>query len=309
VSRLRAATKPEQSDPGGAKVLEHGSDLDTPQRVVVLGAGGFVGGEAVKAIARADIPVLGLARADVDLMKSGAAERLAGLLETGDSLVVVSANAPCRDVCAAVAEVDIAHLVYVSSDAVYTDSSEALMEDSATMPSSMHGMMHVVREAMLREAAAETPFATLRPSLLYGVNDPHNGYGPNRFRRQAAEEGRIVLFGNGEERRDHVLINDLGELISRVVAGRSRGILNVATGSVMSFHEIAEIVAAQFDVAPTIETTPRSGSMPHNGYRPFDVSATHVAFPDFAYTQLDEGLRWRFADSLNRQTGKFLTHP
>jgi UDP-glucose 4-epimerase len=30
--------------------------------------------------------------------------------------------------------------------------------------------------------------------------------------------------------------------------------------------------------------------MPHNGYRPFDVSATRAAFPDFRYTPLREGL-------------------
>tara|TARA_A100001037_G_C15084405_1_gene605917 strand:- start:350 stop:1234 length:885 start_codon:yes stop_codon:yes gene_type:complete len=284
-------------------VLEHGSDLEKPQRVVVLGAGGFVGSEAVPAMERADISVRGLARADIDLMEPEAAARLSDILEPGNSLVVISANAPCRDVpmlvenvkmmgavCAAVADAELAHLVYVSSDAVYTDSPDPLTEDSATMPSSMHGMMHVVREAMLRETAGDIPFAILRPSLLYGVRDPHNGYGPNRFRRQAADEGRIVLFGGGEEQRDHVLIDDLGELICRVVAHRSRGILNVATGSVMSFHDIAGIVAAQFDADIEIETTPRSGPMPHNGYRPFDASATYAAFPDFAYTKLEEGL-------------------
>ena len=39
-----------------------------------------------------------------------------------------------------------------------------------------------------------------------------------------------------------------------------------------------------------IEPTPRSGAMPHNGYRPFDPGAIHAAFPDFRITPLDEGL-------------------
>ena len=30
------------------------------------------------------------------------------------------------------------------------------------------------------------PVGILRPTLVYGANDPHNGYGPNRFRRLAA---------------------------------------------------------------------------------------------------------------------------
>jgi nucleoside-diphosphate-sugar epimerase len=38
------------------------------------------------------------------------------------------------------------------------------------------------------------------------MGDPHNGYGPNRFRRLAAGGEEIVLFGEGEERRDHVQV-------------------------------------------------------------------------------------------------------
>jgi UDP-glucose 4-epimerase len=39
-----------------------------------------------------------------------------------------------------------------------------------------------------------------------------------------------------------------------------------------------------------IRATPRSGPMPHNGYRPFDTSACRAAFPDFRATPIDRGL-------------------
>ena len=51
---------------------------------------------------------------------------------------------------------------------------------------------------------ARRDLAILRPTLIYGAGDPHNGYGPNRFRRLAATGKPIILFGEGEERRDHV---------------------------------------------------------------------------------------------------------
>ena len=70
---------------------------------------------------------------------------------------------------------------------------------------------------------------------------------------------------------------------------RSRGSLNAATGSVISFKEIAEAVCSQVPNPPKIETTPRHGPMPHNGYRPFDPAATRAAFPDFAYTLPRDG--------------------
>jgi nucleoside-diphosphate-sugar epimerase len=126
--------------------------------------------------------------------------------------------------------------------------------------------------------------------LLYGAADPHNGYGPNRFRRCANSGEDIVLFGEGEERRDHVTVNNAAEVIFRVLQRRSIGTLNIATGEVHSFREIAERVVALSPQKVGVKTCPRNGPMPHNGYRPFDISACRDAFPDFSYTPLDIGL-------------------
>ena len=284
-------------------MLEHLNNKEScPERVVILGAGGFVGGTAKQLLEKNGVPVLGLGRNDVNLTSANAAETLANLLKETDSLVVVSANAPCKNaamllenvqmmnaVCDAIIQVKPAHLIYISSDAVYHDSADPLNEDSCAAPGSAHGAMHVAREQMLL-ASYDGPTCFLRPSLLYGKNDPHNGYGPNMFRRKAAAGEDIVLFGEGEERRDHVLIDDVAEIIRRTLMHRSQGILNIATGTVISFREVAETVVALFEVPVAISGSPRSGLMPHDGYRPFDPAGTKVAFPDFAYTQPGNGI-------------------
>jgi hypothetical protein len=81
--------------------------------------------------------------------------------------------------------------------------------------------MRVAPRFQLTEVALRGEYAgsiaVVRPTLVYGLDDPHNGYGPNRFRRLAAAGEGIVLFGEGEERRDHVAVEDLAELVwSRV---------------------------------------------------------------------------------------------
>jgi nucleoside-diphosphate-sugar epimerase len=251
-----------------------------PERIVVVGAGGFVGTAIVRNLRRRGLPLLPLTRSDVDLLQEGAAKKLAALLKPTDAFVAVAAIAPVRTpamlrdnivLIEAMADAlrarPVAHLLNIGSDAVFADSSEPLTESSCRSPGTLHGIMHLTREVMLEEAAGETPFATLRPTLIYGVDDPHNGYGPNRFRRLAAEGRTIVLFGNGEERRDHVWVEDVAELAARMLVHRSRGSLNAATGTVISFREAAEIVALQFANASRIEPSPRNGPMPHNGYR------------------------------------------
>jgi nucleoside-diphosphate-sugar epimerase len=148
--------------------------------------------------------------------------------------------------------------------------------------------MHLSREIALRGLGL--PLAILRPTLIYGTSDPHNGYGPNQFRRKANAGQDIVLFGGGEELRDHVAIEDVAEIAARVLWRRSTGVLNIATGAVTSFRAIAERVVALSGRSVAVVGRPRSGPMPHNGYRAFDPAATLAAFPDFAYRPLDQGL-------------------
>jgi UDP-glucose 4-epimerase len=59
-------------------------------------------------------------------------------------------------------------------------------------------------------------------------------------------------------------------------------------------HSFLEIANSTVDISGkvvAVKTTPRVGSMPHNGYRPFDNAACKRAFPDFRYTPIGEGLR------------------
>jgi nucleoside-diphosphate-sugar epimerase len=273
-----------------------------PSRVVVIGAAGFVGGAVADRLARLGVPVLAVTRRDVDLLAEDAADRLSALLAPGDAVVAAAAHAPCktsdmlvdnlciaRSIVTAVARIPVSHVVNISSDAVYADSREPLTETSCTAPDNLHGAMHLVREAAFRTGVA-APLAILRPTLLYGARDPHNGYGPNRFRRQAATGEDVVLFGDGEECRDHVLIDDVAELVWRVLARRSRGVLNIATGEVHSFRDIAERIVSLAARPVPIRATPRQGPMPHGGYRAFAVAACRAAFPDFRYTGLAKGL-------------------
>ena len=274
----------------------------SPGRVVIVGAAGFVGKAAANRLRARGVQVAGIARQDIDLLSGESGVQLAATLQNSDTLVMIAAQAPVKNnamlidnlrmmaaVCAALGSVPVGHVIYVSSDAVYADADTPLAETSCAQPASLHGVMHLAREVMLANAC-KVPLCILRPTLIYGASDPHNGYGPNRFRRLAQRGEEIVLFGAGEERRDHVYIDDVAEIVARCVVHKSEGVLNIATGSVSSFREIAEQVAAMAPAAPAIRNSPRTGPMPHRGYRAFDASSTSSAFPDFHYTPLELGL-------------------
>jgi UDP-glucose 4-epimerase len=274
----------------------------SPKRVVVIGSGGFVGGAVVKRLLKSGVPILAIDRAKVDLLQSDASDFLASQLMATDAVVAAAAIAPVKNaqmladnmrlvasIIEALKKVPVAHVVNISSDAVYADGPLPLSEASPTAPTSLHGAMHLARELAF-SAEAGAPLANLRPTLIYGASDPHNGYGPNRFRRLANECKDIVLFGEGEERRDHVFVDDVAELIMQVIEHKSIGTLNIATGHTHSFLEIAKVVIAISGKPVRVTAAPRVGPMPHNGYRPFHIAACLHAFPNFRYTLLREGL-------------------
>ena len=284
-------------------MLEHLNTAPAkPGRVVIIGAGGFVGGAIRRRLEEEGVATLALTRRELDLLQPGAARKLAALLRPTDSVVMVSAIAPAKTtpllvqnltmaeaVCGALAGAGVAHLVYISSDAVYADDQNPVTEQSYCAPSTLHGMMHAARELMLKNAIA-APIAMLRPTLIYGAADPHNGYGPNRFRRQAAKGEPIAIFGDGDEQRDHVLVEDVAALAALILARRSRGTLNAATGVATSFHDIAHMMAKQFDNRIAVQSVPRPGPRPHLAHRFFDITNCLKAFPGFRYTALAEGL-------------------
>jgi len=278
-------------------------------RVVVLGGHGFLGRRLLNELAQAGIETLAPTSSELDLTQPEAAAQLAGLLREDDAVVFAACLTPDRgrgvdtqirnvqmaeQVAAAIATKPCAHLAYISSDAVYADDLNPVRETAGAQPGSIYGTMHLMREQTMRDAAAAAgvPLATIRSSLLYGAGDPHNSYGPNRYVRMAQEDGVITLFGGGEEKRDHVYVDDAARFIVTCLQQRVEGIINMATGTSHSFMEAARLVASSAGTDVEIKCLPRDNHGPH---RHFDTTLRLQLAPEFRFTPLAEGLAATFA--------------
>src|ERR1700722_16093846 len=105
-------------------------------RVLILGNSGFVGSHLERTLAKAGAEVRGFSSKDLNLIHSDSISRLNEVLGPEDTLVVISALTPDRgrdlttlttnirmieNVCASLQDRSCAHMLYVSSDAVYAD--------------------------------------------------------------------------------------------------------------------------------------------------------------------------------------------
>ncbi len=270
----------------------------TPGKVVKHG---FIGKVIRTQIEAQGIPVIAPASAELNLVEASAADKLSALIKPTDAVVMLAVLAPDRgrdiatlmknlammqSVSTALGKTGCAHFVYFSSDAVYNAEVSRVTEDTPASPQDLYGAMHYTREIMAR-SLVKVPVLVLRPTIVYGLDDTHNSYGPNRFRRAAQKDGRITLFGGGEEIRDHIHVDDVAALTMRCLLHRSIGTLNVATGVSKSFHEVAELVARQFKNNVEIIKTPRANPIT---YRHYDVTNLIKVFSDFRFVALEDGV-------------------
>lgn len=282
-------------------MITHGLPVPrAPERVVLFGAHGFIG-KAIQARLQEDgIATLAVTSRDVDLTLPASVAQISGMLKPADAVVMLSALTPDkgRDIatlmknlammqhlCAALEKTGCSHLVYFSSDAVYDNAVARVTEAVPAAPQDLYGTMHRTREIMA--GGIKAPLLVLRPTLVYGADDTHNAYGPNRFRRMAQKDGKITLFGGGEEMRDHVHVDDVAALTVRCLTHQSTGILNVATGISTPFRAVAELVARHFGRPVEIIETPRANPVTHRHY---DVTNLIKVFPDFRFLPLVDGI-------------------
>ena len=268
-------------------------------RIVVLGATGFVGSHVVARARNAGWDVVALASSDIDLADPSSSQALAAMLQAGDTVVHAAAVVPSKDAADvsrnllmtqtlvdALAGVEIAQLVVVSSDAVYGSESGVVDEESACAPDSLHGVMSLAREMVCADVSTSV-LTLVRPAAIYGNGDTHNSYGPNRFARQVLDSCEITVFGAGAATRDHVTIHDVAEVIFRAIESRQAGVINVASGLSISFAELAGLVR---DAGPAGGRIVVAGSESSPTFRTYDISGLNRRFPDLVPTVPAEGV-------------------
>jgi len=291
-------------------MIIHGHpEPQNPTRVVVLGGSGFVGRNLLRRLATVGSDSVAPLSRELDLSAPEGAHLLATLLKPTDAVVMLAAsNSGARldpdsfvanaamgaAFCKAVRTAGCSHIVYLSTDAVYPFKAEPIHEDVEPVPTSLYALMHLAREAMLRRLQGP-PIAILRVAQVYGAGDPHGAYGPGRMVRSALREGRIVLYGAGQETRDHIHVDDVTSVILDALRMRSQGLVNVATGCSTSFAALADLVVRACGGSITIEHEPPLMPVLH---RSFDTTALETAFPSRSNTALRDGIRLLVSEEL-----------
>lgn len=272
------------------------------KRIIFIGSNSFIAKNVIKDLSNFNYHIIKVNRQLIDLEKQNSIKKINNIIKNDDIVFFAAGIVPVKNnkmLLKNIKMIDnfingsinkkIKHFYYLSSDAVYSDSMKPLNEKSQTKPDNFHGLMHLSRENIIKNTFKKSRITIFRPTLVFGSDDPHNGYGPNSFYRLAKNNKNIRLYGQGEEKRDHIFISDLSKLICRCINKNLVGDFNLATGKLYSFMNIANFIKTKFKV--DIITTERYSPMPHNGYRAFQVNKIKLISKNFKYTTIEKWLK------------------
>lgn len=285
------------------------------RRIVILGHSGYIGAHLQRAFCRTGtLDVVGRSKAETDLTHAAEVDALAPLCDDGTALVMCAAIkkqlgdtpdilmqnlAMVMNVVRLVAQHPVARLVFLSSTAVYGEDVQSVgtTEQSSVSPTSYYGIGKFTAERIFLKTVSALPSTSLmvvRPALVYGPDEPAVFYGPSGFLKAALAGDPITRWGDGEELREFIYIDDLVEVVRRLTLDSYDGVLNIVSGTSHRFVDALRIVGSLVSHPLDIRAKPRTkAKVDHT----FDNAALMARLPGFSFTTLEEGLR-RIAASI-----------
>jgi ADP-L-glycero-D-manno-heptose 6-epimerase len=142
--------------------------------------------------------------------------------------------------------------LYASSASVYGGGRVFRESREFEAPLNVYGYSKFLFDQVVRRRLAQADFsaqiAGFRYFNVYGPREQHKGRMASvafHFFNQCRTEGKVRLFegcdgyGNGEQRRDFVFIDDAVKVNLHFLDSGKSGIYNVGTGRAQSFNDVA----------------------------------------------------------------------
>ncbi|MBW8312519.1 MAG: NAD-dependent epimerase/dehydratase family protein [Rhizobium sp.] len=236
----------------------------------ILGGRGFIGARLAAQLAAAGhrVSVSGRSRATDGRARVAEFDALLSSHDwfvhcASDSTPASTANLPLaeleRNLHTLVSLVDAAQrhpatrILYLSSAGTTyaNDVTGRPQESSALAPRSYHGAAKVAAESFLQALCAsnDRQVVVLRPSNVYGPGQtPRPGFGlVATALARIRDGGTLSVFGDGSSTRDYLYVDDLVELVTRIVDSTLQPgleVFNASHGQGYTLLEVLDIVDA-----------------------------------------------------------------
>ena len=224
----------------------------TTNRVLITGAGGFIGGTLAAYLEHRGYTVT---RFDINLGDSGMPNLMGqdAVIHLGanssttetDLQKILDQNFEFSAMLYEMCEMLEIKFQYASSASVY-GTSRSFKESDFCKPLSPYAFSKYMFDCWLMNQ--NYPYQGFRYFNVYGLGEDKKGDQASpvfKFIKQALSSGEIKIFENSEKyKRDFICVEDVCEVHYRMLNNPASGIFNVGTGNPISFRDVADIVKA-----------------------------------------------------------------
>lgn len=219
-------------------------------RVLITGAGGFIGGNLAAYLSNRNYDVT---KFDISLGNSGLPDvmnqdiviHLGGNPDTTETNVkkILEQNFEYSVMLYELCELYEIKFQYASSASVY-GASKSFKESDFCKPLSPYAFSKYMFDCWLMNQ--NYPYQGFRYFNVYGLGEDKKGNQASpvsKFIKQALTNGHIEIFENSEKyKRDFVSVDDVCEMHFRMLNSNASGVFNIGTGDPISFRDVADIV-------------------------------------------------------------------
>jgi UDP-glucose 4-epimerase len=276
---------------------------------IVIGSTGFIGSKIYTSL-KLDPKniVVGISSSQVDLYIKDSYKKLNNLV-TADSTIIMCAGVKkqlgdnidifeknliiINNFIRSVLCVSPKKIIFISSASVYGEDvmqTNKIDENTSVVNRSYYGMGKYMSELLLAKVCEEvkTELIILRPPLIYGDGDLSFGYGPTGFLRKALDGDEIIMWGDGTELREFIYINDVVDIIKKLINSEFNGVVNLVSGISYNYLEITRIIRDTLNLDLKVSSRIRSKEkVDHRFSNKRIKNATY----NFCFTSLESGIR------------------
>ena len=190
------------------------------------------------------------------------------------------------------------HLVFCSTIKVYGHQSRQPIQPTASPlhpDAYCYGSAKALGERLLEISGMRSPasFAIVRPSFVYGPGQPMKTAIP-MFLNACLRGENPIVFGDGRQLRDDVLVSDFAYCMAEACLRRAQGTFNAASGQARTLVQVADLCCRAVEaiggpkgLSPVIdESRPAARWIDQS----FDMKRTEQEL-DFVPAHLLEGLK------------------
>ncbi len=197
-------------------------------------------------------------------------------------------------------------ILFSTGGAIYGDLDPSALpagESIAAKPLSPYGVSKLAMENYLRAYGHlyDLNYTIVRPANVYGPRqNPHGEAGVIAIFTKAMLEGRqITIFGDGNDERDYIYIDDFVEGVLALADSDLTDPYNIGSGYGVSVNEIHDVLSELIPTAKLAEHgPPRAGDIPKIW---LDVTAAKNDLGWQAKTSFQDGI-WQTVDWFRQAT-------